>query len=154
MSEEFEEIPPYEEWLVKDLRAELSFRKLNNAGTKAELVSRLNMDDELGVDEVEEDPDDEDAETVETDSTSSEAEQGWVIKDTFYLEFVEDIGRDDFNTLPTNDGHHKMLLDTFYAASKVSDRTVSGGPFGAHLRDKTLKGNKIVYTYSMALRPA
>lgn len=39
-------LPPYEDWNVKDLDAELKERKLSTAGTKPEKADRLYADDE------------------------------------------------------------------------------------------------------------
>lgn len=41
-----DEVPPYEEWLVADLKEELRNRELSTSGTKDELVKRLYADDE------------------------------------------------------------------------------------------------------------
>lgn len=38
-------LPPYAEWTVPDLDAELKVRKLSTAGTKPEKVARLEQDD-------------------------------------------------------------------------------------------------------------
>lgn len=150
MSEEIEEIPPYEEWLVKDLKAELVNRGLNHAGTKAELAERLYIDDEVEEDEIVESgekPASDDADEAPI------VEHGWVDGNLFYVEFAEDIGTDDFNRLPTNDGHHKMLIDAYHAALKTSNRIVRGGPFDSRLSIKYLSGNKVVYKYCVMLKP-
>jgi hypothetical protein len=44
-SEEDEDVPPYEEWTVSDLRAELVSRGLDPQGNKTNLISRLQDDD-------------------------------------------------------------------------------------------------------------
>lgn len=150
MSEEIEEIPPYEEWLVKDLKAELVNRGLNHAGTKAELAERLYIDDEVEEDEIVESgekPSSDDADEAPI------VEHGWVDGNLFYVEFTEDIGRDDFNKLPTTDGHHKNLANSFFCAVKHGGRKVGGGPHDGSLVSKTLVGNKVVYKYSVMLKP-
>lgn len=145
MAEEVEEIPPYEEWLVKDLKAELVNRGLNHAGTKAELAERLYIDDEAEEEAEEPLPVDADEAPI--------VEHGWVDGNLFYVEFTEDIGRDDFNKLPTTDGHHKMLIDAYHAALNTSNRIVRGGPFDSRLSIKYLSGNKVVYKYCVMLKP-
>lgn len=148
MSEEVEEIPPYEDWLVRDLKAELSARKLNNAGAKPELVERLYMDDELGVDDVEEDPEGGHAEV------KAEVKPGgrfWVDGDLFYVEFVEDLAGDDFNKLPTTDTHHRLLVESHDSAVRSSGKTVRVGPYGGSLVSKTLDGSMVRYLYSVAV---
>lgn len=150
MAEEVEEIPPYEEWLVKDLKAELVNRGLNHAGTKAELAERLYIDDEVEEDEPTESAEELDSEDADESSVS---EHGWVDGNLFYVEFAEDIGRDDFNKLPTTDGHHKNLADSFFCAVRHSGRKVVGGPYDGSLVSKTLIDNKVVYKYSVMLKP-
>lgn len=150
MAEEVEEIPPYEEWLVKDLKAELVNRGLNHAGTKAELAERLYIDDEVEEDEIVESgekPSSDDADEAPI------VEHGWVDGNLFYVEFTEDIGRDDFNKLPTTDGHHKMLIDAYHAALNHSKRPVIGGPFDSRLSLKYFSDNKVVYKYCVMLKP-
>lgn len=44
--ESTEDVPPYEDWTVKELQDECRARGLTVSGTKAELVSRLEEDDE------------------------------------------------------------------------------------------------------------
>jgi SAP domain len=154
---EVEEIPPYEDWLVKDLKAELVARKLNHSGTKSELVDRLYMDDEIGVDEVEGEP--EEVEESGEEIASGDAfvapvvERGWVDGNLFYMEFVEDIGRDDFNVLPTTETHHRLLADTYSCAVRYSNKEVIGGPYDGSLRSKILMNNKVTYQYCVMLKP-
>jgi SAP domain-containing protein len=40
-----DDVPEYSEWKVEDLRAELKARDLSSAGTKADLIARLEADD-------------------------------------------------------------------------------------------------------------
>lgn len=50
-----DELPPYDEWSVKDLKAEAKVRDLAVAGTKDELVARLAEDDDAAEEEEDED---------------------------------------------------------------------------------------------------
>lgn len=145
-----EEIPPYEDWIVKDLKAELVARKLNHSGAKAELVERLYMDDELGVDEVEEDAESEPGGDAEVEVVYG---SGWVDGNYFYMEYVEDIGRDDFNSLPTTETHHRLLVDVFHCAVAHGDREVAGGLYDGQLVGKRLYNNSVTYQYRMMLKP-
>lgn len=146
MDEDFEEIPPYEEWTVKDLKAELSARGLNNAGKKSECVERLYMDDDIGVDEVEEDEPEGGSAELKSDG------RGWVDNGQFFIEFVEDLGRDDFNSLPLTPTHNRLLVESFDAANRYGDVVAYGGPYDGQLSSKTTDGKKVTYVYCVNLR--
>jgi len=149
MSEEIEEIPPYEDWTVKDLKAECSARGLNNAGKKSEVVERLYTDDEFGVDEVESEPGDE--VTPETPVEYSPPRAGWVEGGFFYAEYSEELGRDDFNKLPFTETHHRFLFETYNRAHNFGDLVILGGPYDGSLVYRVLNGNLVTYRYSVKL---
>ena len=147
MSEEYEEVPPYEEWLVKELREELSVRGLNNSGAKADLVSRLYMDDEVHA------GDGDSADTyAEPEKADSGQGGGRVDGNAFCMYFTEDLSG-DFNKLPETNDHSRMLQETYHVAVTTSGRKVIGGPFDGYLAEKAIIGNKVSYKYCVMLRP-
>lgn len=113
---EIEEVPPYEEWTVAELKAELKARGLNHAGVHKTLVARLYMDDES---EVVEDPAPSEVQPrVEDPST-------WVDGAFFFKSF--DVDSDSRNVLGIpSDAEHDSFRQQAHALAVNAGYTPVG----------------------------
>lgn len=144
--DEFDEVPPYEEWTWNELRAEAKARGLEAMGTRRDLADRLWADDEENPDEPETVQEPEPETTTEPEPEPlSEPEPHAKAEPVSPAEPVQAAGQAPLEPrshtlrreypLPAEgftDEFHRESLMRIYSEAVNAGLTPKGGPYGAN----------------------
>lgn len=154
---DIEEVPPYEEWTVAELKIELKARGLNHAGVHKTLVNRLYLDDES------EGGGSSSAPEVETQiETASEyaqkiepepeyAQSSWVDGNLFFKTFDVDLNGRNVLAIPSDIEHDNFRQET-YSLAVNAGYTPVGGWTNAGLLNTFIIPGFVRLTYRVPLR--